>query len=207
VTEPRDAPGEGEARTRGAGDPGEATVLLSAVAEGDAHASDRLLELVYAELRRLAEGALGGERVGHTLQPTALVHEAWLRLVDQESGWRNRSHFLGVASLAMRRILVDHARARQRDKRGGGAERDPLHSDLVDAGSGLDLDVLALNEGLEALEAHSQRAARVVELRFFAGLTEEEAAEVLGVTRPTVTRDWRAARAWLSNRMQRDTPE
>ena len=183
-------------------DPGDATLFLQALAGGDQGASAPLLELVYSELRRQATTVLRREREGHTLQPTALVHEAWMRLVDQDQvEWQNRAHFLGVASLAMRRVVVDHARARRRAKRGGGARREPLHTAIVDPESqrGEELDVLALNEGLEVLAEHSERAAKVVELRFFAGLTEDEAARVLGVARPTVTRDWRAARAWLSN--------
>ncbi len=162
------------------------------------------MELVYDEMRRLAGTVLRKERDGHTLQPTALVHEAWLRLVDQDQvEWQNRAHFLGIASLAMRRVVVDHARARLRDKRGAGAEREPLQTGIISGDTDLDgrLEVLALNDGLERLAEHSQRAAKVVELRFFGGLTEDEVAKVLDVTRPTVTRDWRAARAWLSNWM------
>lgn len=191
-------------------DPGEVTEYLQALAAGEAGAGDRLLEVVYGELRNLARGALFGERAGHTLQATALVHEAWVKLVDQERvDWQNRGHFLGIAALAMRRVLVDHARARQRDKRGGGKDREPLHTDILDSGRDLELelDMLALNEGLEQLTQHSERAAKVVELRFFGGLTEEETAEVIGVTRPTVTRDWRAARAWLSSWMQSEKEE
>ncbi len=193
------------AREDGAPGPraGEVTQYLEALSAGDSGASERVLEMVYAELRSLADAHLRGERVGHTLQPTALVHEAWMRLVDQSRvQWEGKAHFLGVAALAMRRVLVDHARARGRDKRGGGAERVPLQSDLADAFH-VDLDLLALDEGLRELQRHSERAARVVELRFFAGLSEDEAAHVLGVTRPTVTRDWRAARAWLSDWMGR----
>ena len=185
---------------------GEATLLLRALARGDARASDGLLELVYGELRRLASSFLRRERVGHTLQPTALVHEAWMRLVDQDQAdWRDRAHFLGIAALAMRRVVCDHARARARDKRGAGAAREPLHTGLIDSDADLEgqLDVLALNEGLDQLAEHSARAAKVIELRFFGGLTEEEVARVLDVARPTVTRDWRAARAWLSNWMRR----
>jgi RNA polymerase sigma factor (TIGR02999 family) len=185
--------------------PGQATLFLRAVAAGDEAASDRLLEIVYAELRGLAGAVLRREREGHTLQPTALVHEAWLRLVGQDQvEWQNRAHFFGIASLAMRRVVVDHARARARDKRGSGAQREPLHTGIVGGEADLDLklDVLALNEGLERLAEHSERAAKVVELRFFGGLTEEETARVLGVARPTITRDWRAARAWLSNWMK-----
>ncbi|TDJ77591.1 MAG: RNA polymerase subunit sigma-70 [Planctomycetota bacterium] len=180
--------------------PGEVTQFLAALPEGsDARASAQVVNTVYAELRRLADFALRHERADHTLQPTALVHEAWMKLASQEGvAWKNRSHFLGVASLAMRRILVDHARGRARDKRGGGAVRETLHTEFPsDFNVGNELDVLALDEGLEKLKIHSERAAKVVELRFFAGLTEDETATVLGVTRPTVTRDWHAARAWL----------
>jgi len=162
--------------------------------------------VVYAELKDLAASALRGERVGHTLQATALVHEAWLRLVDQSRvAFGSREHFLGTAALAMRRVLVDHARARGREKRGGNARREILDEDLCAERSALDLDldVLALDQGLEELARHSARAAKVVELRFFAGLSEEETAATLGVARPTVTRDWRAARAWLSDWLRR----
>jgi RNA polymerase sigma factor (TIGR02999 family) len=165
------------------------------------------MEVVHAELKDLAAASLRGERADHTLQPTALVHEAWLRLVDQTRvEWQNRAHFLGTAALAMRRVLVDHARARGREKRGGGAGREPLESGIAQARSDLELelDVLALDRGLTELARHSGRVAKVVELRFFAGLTEDETAAVLGVARPTVTRDWRAARAWLSDWLRRD---
>ena len=177
---------------------GDGTLFLKAMAAGDAAASEQLLDLVYGEMRGLAEAVLRKEREGHTLQPTALVHEAWLRLVDQDQvEWQNRAHFFGIASLAMRRVVVDHARARRRDKRGGGARREPLDTGIVDGDTDLDreLDVLALNEGLERLAEHSERAAKVVELRFFGGLTEEEVARVLDVARPTVTRRLRARRA------------
>ena len=191
-------------------DPGDVTRLLGALSEGADGAAERVIEMVYAELRNLADGALRGERADHTLQPTALVHEAWMKLSGQDGvEWQNRSHFLGIASLAMRRVLVDHARMRSRDKRGGGAQREALITGIVgeDGPLGQDLEILALEEGLEQLKQHSERAAKVVELRFFGGLTEEEAAEVLGVTRPTVTRDWRAARAWLSAWMQQGDEE
>ena len=162
----------------------------------------RLLEVAYAELRSLADGYLRRERGNHTLQPTALVNEAWMRLADQHGvGWEGRSHFLSIAAIAMRRVLVDHARARGRDKRGGGG-LEPLPTEFPSELE-LDVDVLALNEGLEALKAHSERAARVVELRFFGGLSEEEAASVLGIARATAKRDWRLARAWLSDWLKR----
>ncbi len=166
-------------------------------------ASERALELVYAELRGLAAGYLGRERVDHTLQPTALVHEAWMKLAGQRDvAWESRAHFLALAATCMRRILVDHARGREREKRGAGREREPLTESLRDAFR-LDVDVLTLNEGLKALALESERAARLVELRFFAGLTEPEAARVLGVGTATAERDWRAARAWLSEWMAR----
>lgn len=186
--------------------PSDATLLLRAMSRGDEGASAELLEVVYAELRRLAGGVLRGEREGHTLQPTALVHEAWLRLVDQRvEGWEGRAHFLGVASLAMRRVVVDHARARLRDRRGGGAAKEPLPTQLADPDDayGERLDVLALHEGLERLAAQDTRAAKVVELRYFGGLTEPQVAEVLGASEATVVRDWRAARAWLLAWMER----
>jgi RNA polymerase sigma factor (TIGR02999 family) len=177
---------------------GEATLILRALSRGDEVASEQLLRIVYGELRNLADAFLRKEREGHTLQPTALIHEAWLRIAGQEEDWQNRGHFLGVASLAMRRVLVDHARRRAREKRGGGAQREELRTQFP-GDLGPDIDVIDLHEGLEQLAQHSERSAKVVELRFFAGLTEDEVAEVLGVTRATVTRDWRAARAWLSS--------
>lgn len=199
-----------EPEGRPGGEHAEVTRLLAALSEGDVEATERLAERLHAELRRLAAANLRGERADHTLQPTALVNEAWIRLIGQdEVTWQNRAHFLGIAAMAMRRVLVEHARRRQRDKRGGGARREPLHTDVPDPsgdGGGRSLDLLALDAGLEQLQAHSARAARVIELRFFAGLTEEESAEVLGVTRATVARDWRAARAWLQAYVEKAGP-
>lgn len=152
--------------------PGEVTQFLAALPRGsDARASAPVVNTVYAELRQLADSALRQERADHTLQPTALVHEAWMKLAGQEGfAWKNRSHFLAVASLAMRRILVDHARGGARDKRGGGAARETLDTEFPsDFNVGNELDLLALDEGLEKLKVHSERAAKVVELRFFAG--------------------------------------
>lgn len=176
---------------------GEATRLLERLAAGERSDADRLLELIYGELRQLAGAQLVRERAGHTLQPTALVHEAWLRLIDQQRvAWQGRGHFLGIAAQAMRRILVDHARGKRRAKRGGAWRRVQLEEGaLTEAGDGLDL--LALEDALERLAQLSERQARVVELRFFGGLSSEESAELLGVTRRTVERDWRFARAWL----------
>jgi len=188
----------------------EASLCVEAVARGEAGAEERLLELVYRELRQLARSFLREERADHTLQATALVHEAWMRLIGQHSvSWQGRQHFFAVAAMAMRRVLVDHARAHRAERRGGGAGRAPLATGLAEAveerGDGLftHIDLLTLDEGLRRLEQHSERAARIVELRFFGGLTEKETAETLGVAPSTVTLEWKAARAWLSSWMQR----
>jgi RNA polymerase sigma-70 factor, ECF subfamily len=177
--------------------PSAVTQLLLDWRNGDKEALDRVLPLVYAELRRLAAGYLSREGVGHTLQPTALVHEAYLRLVDQRQvDWRNRAQFLGIAASMMRRILVNHARDRRAAKRGGDAERVSLS--LVDAPSGgPDVDLIALEDALGRLAALDPRKAQVVELKFFGGLTVEEIAEVLQVSGATVEREWSFARAWL----------
>ena len=172
------------------------TALLADLRDGDEAAVDALLPLVYDELRALAGGQLRRERDGHTLTPTALVHEAYLRLVGQDAPWENRAHFFGVASLAMRRVLVHYARRRAAGKRGGGALAVTLHEDGV-AGEAPAEDVLALDEALDRLAALAERPARVVEMRFFGGLTQEETAAALGVSVPTVQRDWQAAKAWL----------
>lgn len=182
----------------------EVTRLLARVREGGEDALEALLPVVYGELRRLAAGALRRERRDHTLEPTALVHEAWLRLVDQRSrDWENRSHFLAIAATAMRRVLVHHAEKVRASKRGGDRRR----VTLVDAPEELTeqgLEVLALDEALTRLEAHDPRKARVVELRFFSGLEHTEIAAALGVTTRTVERDWRMARAWLARELGRD---
>ncbi len=172
------------------------TRMLREWSAGDPSAADRLLPVVYGELRRLAAACLRRERSGHTLQPTALVNEAWLRLADQSTPWQNRAHFLGVAAGAMRRILVDHARRRQAKKRGGEVLRVTL-TDGVAAGPGNELDLVRLDEALERLAALDERQARMVTMRFFAGLTVEETAEALDVSEKTVKRDWAAAKAFL----------
>lgn len=173
------------------------TETLNGVARGDAGALDRLLPVVYQELRRMAAGYLRGERIDHTLQPTALAHEAYLRLAgSRDAHWQGRSHFLGVAARAMREILVDHARRRNAQKRGGGQAPVPLDASMIVAGS-LPVAFDDLDEALVALERVSQRQARVVELRYFGGLTLEETGEVLGISLVTVKRDWAVARAWL----------
>lgn len=174
------------------------TALLLAWRSGDAAAGEQLLPAIYEELRALAGRLMHREDAGHTLQPTALVHEAWLRLVDQSRvQWQNRAHFYGVAAQMMRRILVDHARSRLASKRGGGAHRVTLESGVGDAAGDDALDVLALHDALEALAALDSQQARIVELRYFVGLNIEETAEVIGVSPATVKREWAVARAWL----------
>ena len=180
----------------------EITQLLLAWSEGDREALDRLTPLVYAELRRLAKSYMRKERAGHTLQTTALIHEAYLRLIDAgQVEWRNRAHFFGVAARAMRQILVAMARERGCQKRGGGARQVSLdEAMMIDAGP--DEDLVALDESLEALAQFDERKAQVVEMRFFGGLTEEEIASALDVSTETVRRDWRLARSWLRRKLK-----
>lgn len=177
------------------------TRLLAAWGNGDASAADKLLPLVYDELHQVAARAMRRESEGHTLQPTELINEVYLRLVDQSrANWKSRSHFFGVVAQVMRRILVDHARARMSEKRGGGARAvtlDELHDAAVGVGSTATVDILALHEALEKLEALDPDQARVVELRYFTGLNIEETAEALGISPATVKREWAVARAWL----------
>jgi RNA polymerase sigma-70 factor, ECF subfamily len=175
----------------------EVTALLDAWAGGDRAALDRLLPLVQDELHRLAHRYLQRERVGHTLQTTALVHEAYLRLVDQRRvRWQNRAHFFGIAAQMMRRILIDHARKLAFAKRGGGAPRISL-DEACELGEERAGELVALDDALQSLARVDQRKCRVVELRYFGGLSVEETAEVLGVHPDTVTRDWRTAKAFL----------
>jgi RNA polymerase sigma-70 factor, ECF subfamily len=180
------------------------TDLLVAWGDGDRAALDQLVPLVNAELRRLARGYMRGERPGHTLQTTALVNEAYLKLVEQNRiRWQNRAHFLAIAAQQMRRILVDYARRRQYQKRGGGA----LQVTLGEAEGLADErtpDLVALDEALAGLAEVDPRRARVVELKFFGGLTTEEAAEALGVSVTTVERDWTVAKAWLHKTVMSD---
>ncbi len=180
----------------------EATRVLSAVASGESGRREELFALLYDELRRIASTHLAREDVSHTLQPTALVHEAWIRLIDQESLPNGgRSHFLSVASMAMRRILVDHARTKSADKRGGGARKlDLSRIDLVSETRD-EIDLLALDEQLRALAERSDRQAKIIELRFFGGLMPPDIAAVLGTSLSTVEREWRFARAWLLARL------
>ena len=175
----------------------EVTRLLVAWGDGDRAALDRLMPLVHAELRRLARHYMSRERPGHTLQSTALVNEAYLRLVDQENmRWENRAHFFGIAARLMRQILVEHARSRQAAKRGGRQFRLSL-SKVDRVASGPDLDLLALDEALGRLEALDPQKSRIVELRYFGGLGIDETAEVVGKSPATVKREWSLARAWL----------
>ncbi|MBL9030749.1 MAG: sigma-70 family RNA polymerase sigma factor [Phycisphaerae bacterium] len=181
------------------------TVLLRAAASGDRRDLDALMAALYDDLRRLAVSHLGGERRDHTLQPTALVHEAYVKLLDQRStAWRDRLHFFAVASRIIRRILIDHARARDADKRGGGRTRISLDGTDV-AGSEREVDLLALHEALEELARLDEQQAKIVELRYFGGCTVEEVAEILSVGRRTVDRDWQAARTWLFVRLRDDS--
>jgi len=173
------------------------TTLLVAWGQGDEAALQQIIPLVHRELHQIARRCLKGERPGHTLQPTALVNEAYLRLVDvRRVNWNNRTHFLAMSARLMRRVLVDFARSRQYQKRGGGVMRVSLdEAQGVSTERGQDL--VALDEALTTLSAIDERKARVIEMRFFGGLTAEETAEVLEVSRETVLRDWRLARAWL----------
>jgi RNA polymerase sigma factor (TIGR02999 family) len=179
------------------------TRLLLDWRNGDQSALDRLMPLVYEELRRMANHYMRNERRGHTLQTSALVNEAYLRLVDHENiEWRNRAHFFGVAAQAMRRILVDHARTRNYQKRGGGAQQVSLDEAMTLAGDRA-AELIALDDALRELAKMDERKSRVVELRYFGGLSLEETAEALGVSIPTVTRDWNTAKAWLMREISR----
>ena len=179
------------------------TALLTDWSRGDASALDQLVPLVYAELRRIAARQLRGERVNHTLQPTALVNEVYLRLVDQRQvAWQDRAHFLGVAAQTMRRILVDHARRRDAGKRGDGVPAVSI-DDARDVAASGELPLLALEDALARLEALDPGLAKIVELRVFGGLTTDEAAHVLAVSASTAKRSWRTAKAWLNRELGR----
>ena len=174
------------------------TQLLIAWSDGRREALENLMPLVYEDLRRVAAGYMRHESAGHALQPTALVHEAYVRLIDQKQvKWRNRAHFFGVAASLMRRILVDHARRRRAEKRGGNWERVTLSENEAAADGAREIDVLALHESLERLATFDPQQERIVELRYFGGLTIEETAEVVGVSPATVVREWTIAKAWL----------
>jgi len=198
----RAAPSSGETDS-GTIAPGEITRLLVAWGDGDEQALGALIPLVYDELRRRASARLRHESTDSTLQATALVHEVYLRLVDQRRvGWRGRAHFFSIAALMMRRIVIDHARSRRYAKRGGGMIRVPLEETPESAGRPVP-DLLELDRALHELAASDPELARLVELRFFGGLTSREIGAVLGMSVPTVTRRWRLARAWLYHHLRK----
>ena len=182
------------------------TALLRAWSGGDESALGALLPLVEAELQRLARAYMAQERVGHTLQATALVNEAFIRLIDaKQVRWQDRAHFLGISARLMRRVLIDHARTRNVQKRGAGGYKVELEDDMAVLPAP-DINLLALDRALEALAAVDERKSRVIEMRFFGGMTVEETAEVLHVSPDTVKRDWRLAKLWLLREMEGDEP-
>ena len=180
------------------------TVMLREWSEGNADASERLMPLVYEELRRQAARFLSKERPGHTLQTTALIHETYLKLVNQrEPNWNSRAHFFAISANLMRRILIDYARTKYRDKRGGHAINITLDESLVSDGGTPSVDLIALDQALDRLTAIDEQQARVVELRYFSGLSLEDTAEALKISRTTVVTEWRMARAWLHRELTR----
>ena len=185
-------------------DPGEVTRLLERASAGDAGARATLFDVLYRELRRVAEAAMRDERADHTLQPTALVHEAFLRLAGDQGRFESRAHFLGVAAGAMRRVLVDHARGRNAQKRGSGATLVTVDDlDDLPQPSADDVDLVVLDDALSRLTALDARQGQIVELRFFGGLSVEETAAVVGVSERTVKREWQLSRAWLRREIAR----
>lgn len=179
------------------------TQLLIDWGNGDQAALEKLMPLVYSELRRLATNYLYRERAGHTLQPTALVNEAYLRLIGQRNAkWQNRAHFFAISAQLMRRILVDHVRRHQADKRGGSEQQRLSITSVEELAAQPAVDLLALNEALDELTKMDPQQSRIVELKFFGGLSIEETAEVLGVGHATVEREWKSARAWLRRRLE-----
>jgi RNA polymerase sigma factor (TIGR02999 family) len=174
------------------------TQMLVQLSEGNSQMVEDILPLIYNELRKLAGNYLRRERSDHTLQPTALVHEAYIKLIDQtQVKWQNRAHFFGIAANIMRRILVDYARQHKAEKRGGAAEKLPLEEEILIVSEGKSAELLALDEALENLAKMDPQKSKIVELRYFGGLSVEETAEVLGVSEITVKRHWRMAKAWL----------
>jgi RNA polymerase sigma factor (TIGR02999 family) len=183
-------------------EPSDVTALLGELTKGNPDAGSKLVPLVYGELRRMAARYMRQERTGHTLQATALVNEAYLKMLGQHSvDWQSRAHFFGIAAQVMRRILIDHARSHVRDKRGGGQEGVPLDEALVFSEE-RSADFLELDSALGRLADLDVRQAKIVELRFFGGLTVEETAEVLGISPKTVKRDWSVAKAWLHGELK-----
>jgi len=183
------------------------TQLLAQWSGGDQAALDRLMPLVYGELRRLASAYLRRERSNHTLQSTALVHEAFMRMVHQHDvQWKNRAHFFAIAAQMIRRILVDYARSQHAEKRGSGAVKLALDDAMAVPLAGSDVDLLGLNDALDLLTELDERQSRIVELRFFTGLSIEETAEVMQISPATIKREWQTARAWLFREMTRNSP-
>jgi RNA polymerase sigma-70 factor, ECF subfamily len=180
------------------------TELLNNVKHGNRVSLDQLVPLIYTELRRIASGCLRRERSGHTLQPTALVHEAYIRLIDQsQPDYQSRAHFFGIAAQVMRQILVDHARSRNAAKRGGGIEKLPLDLDNLKISTERPEQLLALDDSMHALAEFDAQKARLVEMRFFGGLTAEESAEMMGIPVQAVRRELRVAQAWLKRELDR----
>jgi RNA polymerase sigma-70 factor, ECF subfamily len=184
------------------GSPGELATLLALMRNGDADAAERVLDAVYAELRQIARSRMRREQPQHTLQPTALIHEAYLRLLHGPDVVHDRQHFLALAAQAMRRVLVDHARQKRSNKRGGGMERVTLEG--VPGSEPYDVNVLALDQALEELATLDPRASRVVELKYFGGYTDKEVCDITGENLPRVRRDWVFARSWLKARFGDD---
>ncbi len=183
------------------------TVLLGKMKDGDTDAASRVISVVYPELRRIARSYMARERISHTLEPTALIHEAWLRLVDQTRvDWRDRAHFFGVAASMMRRVLVDHARQRLADKRGSGMRAESLDGLELPGGEQKLEEILSVHEALERLGRVDQQQTKVVEMRYFAGMEVDEIAAVLSVSPRTVDREWAMGRAWLQVELARKNP-
>lgn len=181
------------------------TQMLIELTDGNTEVVNQILPHIYDELRRLAGSYLRRERSDHTLQPTALVHEAYMKLVDQKAvKWQNRAHFFGIAAQVMRRILMDHARKHKAEKRGGDADKLPLEEEILLVSQESSNQLLALDEALETLARLDPQKAKIVELRYFGGLSIEETAEVMGVSVPTINRQWRMAKAWLYGQLAAD---
>jgi RNA polymerase sigma factor (TIGR02999 family) len=182
------------------------TGLLAQWRSGDSDALNKLMPLVYDELRKLAKRYMRSEREGHTLQHTALVHEAYLQLVQMDISWNDRAHFFAIAARAMRRILVDHARARNRGKRGGEIEKISL-DEIADVSSGSSVDILDLDRALDRLSEFDSRKSEIIELHYFGGLTHEEMGEVIGVSSTTIDRELRLAKAWITRELGKSGPD
>jgi RNA polymerase sigma factor (TIGR02999 family) len=185
--------------------PGEVTQLLKAMHDGNSAAADRLLPLVYSELHRLAQAYMRRERPDHTLQATALINEAYLRLIGEDIDWNSRAHFIGLAAHVMRQVLVDYARQHNAERRAGGLRRVEMHDDLAISPDRLD-EVASVDQALTQLATQNPRQARVVELRYFGGLSVEQIAKVLDVSPRSITRDWSLARIWLFRQMRPGRP-